>query len=197
MALVIVGHGAGADLLHRQPRLGAIQRLNLALLIDRQHDGWSGGLTYRPTISLSLAANCGSLDSLKRHTRWGLSPWARHIRCTELTLIPAALAMAEPVQWLATAGGPASVMATTRSITSGPSGCRTQQFGKFCPTIRDNPSSLKDKYAFTITQTFNAVRDNDDGGTRSSSEQSVQKNMLAFDVDRACCFVEHEKPRAT
>src|SRR3974377_1016356 len=27
---------------------------------------WSGGLTYKPTISLSLAANCGSLDSLKR-----------------------------------------------------------------------------------------------------------------------------------
>ncbi len=30
MPLVIVGHGARASLLHRQPRLGAVQRLNLA-----------------------------------------------------------------------------------------------------------------------------------------------------------------------
>ena len=37
--LIIVGHGAGASLLHRQPRLGAVQRLNLALLIDGQHNG--------------------------------------------------------------------------------------------------------------------------------------------------------------
>ena len=39
MPLIIVGHGARASLLHRQPRLGAVQRLNLALLIDGQHNG--------------------------------------------------------------------------------------------------------------------------------------------------------------
>ncbi len=38
MPLIIVGHGARASLLHRQPRLGAVQRLNLALLIDAQHN---------------------------------------------------------------------------------------------------------------------------------------------------------------
>jgi hypothetical protein len=32
MTLVVVGHGARASLLHRQPRLGAVQRLNLASL---------------------------------------------------------------------------------------------------------------------------------------------------------------------
>jgi hypothetical protein len=36
MALVIVGHGAGAPLLHRQSRLGPVKGLNLAFLIDRQ-----------------------------------------------------------------------------------------------------------------------------------------------------------------
>jgi hypothetical protein len=36
---VVVGHCAGASFLHRQARLGAIERLNLALLIDRQNDG--------------------------------------------------------------------------------------------------------------------------------------------------------------
>ena len=39
MAFVTVGHGAGPPLLHRQHRLGAIERLNLALLINRQNDG--------------------------------------------------------------------------------------------------------------------------------------------------------------
>jgi hypothetical protein len=39
MALVIMGHGASAALLHRQTRLGAIKCLNLALLIDRQDNG--------------------------------------------------------------------------------------------------------------------------------------------------------------
>lgn len=33
--LVIVGHGSGAALLQRQTRLGAVERLNLAFLVDR------------------------------------------------------------------------------------------------------------------------------------------------------------------
>ena len=37
--LRFVGHGAGATLLQRQARLGAVERLNLGLLVDRQHDG--------------------------------------------------------------------------------------------------------------------------------------------------------------
>jgi hypothetical protein len=37
-------------------------------------------------------------------------------------LIPTAFAIAEPVQWLAAGGGSASVIATTRSATSGLSG---------------------------------------------------------------------------
>src|ERR1700732_503794 len=78
---------------------------------------WSGGLTYSPTISLSLAANCGSLDSLNRRTRCGRRPGARQIRCTELTLFPAAFAIAEPVQWLAVGGGPRSLVHSSDSHT--------------------------------------------------------------------------------
>ncbi len=37
-------------------------------------------------------------------------------------LIPAAFAIAEPLQWLAAGGGPANVRATTRLATSGLSG---------------------------------------------------------------------------
>ena len=34
---VVMGHGAGASLLHRQTGLSAVERLDLRLLIDRQH----------------------------------------------------------------------------------------------------------------------------------------------------------------
>src|SRR5438132_13615789 len=38
VAFVIVGHGAAAPLLDRQPRLGAIQRLNLTLFVHAEYD---------------------------------------------------------------------------------------------------------------------------------------------------------------
>ena len=39
MTFVVMSHGDGPPLLHRQARLGAVARLNLALLIYRQNDG--------------------------------------------------------------------------------------------------------------------------------------------------------------
>ena len=45
VALVIMGHGAGAPFLHWHSRLGAVQRLDLAFLIDRKNNGRLGGLT--------------------------------------------------------------------------------------------------------------------------------------------------------
>ena len=56
-------------------------------------------------MSRSLSTNAGSLDSLNCRTRCGWSPCARQMRCTELTLTPAALAIAAPVQWVASPGG--------------------------------------------------------------------------------------------
>src|SRR3954447_21555087 len=43
VTLIIVGHRATAASLHRQPRLGAVERLDLRLLVNRQHQrvlGW-------------------------------------------------------------------------------------------------------------------------------------------------------------
>src|SRR6266542_4667383 len=43
MTLVVVGHRPATAALHRQPRLGAVERLYLRLLIDRQYQrvlGW-------------------------------------------------------------------------------------------------------------------------------------------------------------
>jgi hypothetical protein len=42
MAFVVVGHRPGAALLHRQTGLGAVERLDLALLINREDDGVGG-----------------------------------------------------------------------------------------------------------------------------------------------------------
>ena len=39
VALVVMGHRAEPALLQRQSRLGAVEGLDLALLVDRQHDG--------------------------------------------------------------------------------------------------------------------------------------------------------------
>lgn len=39
MALVVVSHGAALAGLERQPRLGAVERLDLGLLVDQQHQG--------------------------------------------------------------------------------------------------------------------------------------------------------------
>ena len=46
--LVVVRHGSGAALLQRQSGLGAVQRLNLALLVDRQDDGVRGRIDIEP-----------------------------------------------------------------------------------------------------------------------------------------------------
>ena len=40
MALVVVRHGAGPAFFHRQPRLGAVECLDLALLVDAEHQGF-------------------------------------------------------------------------------------------------------------------------------------------------------------
>ena len=45
VTLIIVGHGPGATLFHRQSRLSAIERLNLAFFIDRQNMACAGGST--------------------------------------------------------------------------------------------------------------------------------------------------------
>src|SRR6201981_1693408 len=42
MTLVVVGHRPGAALLHWQAGLGAVERLDLALFIDREDDGMGG-----------------------------------------------------------------------------------------------------------------------------------------------------------
>ena len=48
VALVVVGHRASTASLHRQARLGAVEGLDLRLLIDREHDGMGGRIDIEP-----------------------------------------------------------------------------------------------------------------------------------------------------
>src|ERR1700757_4443699 len=47
VALVIMGHGGGTPLLQEQARLGAVERLDLALLVDREHEGMLGRIDIK------------------------------------------------------------------------------------------------------------------------------------------------------
>ena len=64
VSLVVMGHGPGVALLQRQPRLGAIERLNLALFVDGQNDSVRGRIDIEPpTTSRHLSTKRGSLES--------------------------------------------------------------------------------------------------------------------------------------
>jgi len=98
VALVIVRHRSGATRLHRQSRLGAIESLDLALLVDREDDGVGGRVDIETDHIPELVGELGSFDSLNVLIRCGASWWASRMRCTDRKLIPTALASIRPVQ---------------------------------------------------------------------------------------------------
>ena len=69
-------------------------------------------------MSVSLPAKPGSRERLKVRSRCGCNLWARQMRCTEPTEMPMALAIARPVQWVASCGGWVQVSATTCAAVS-------------------------------------------------------------------------------
>ena len=48
VAFVIMGHRAEPPFFERQPRLGPVERLDLALFVERQHDGVGGRIDIQP-----------------------------------------------------------------------------------------------------------------------------------------------------
>src|SRR4051795_12343898 len=104
--------------LRGQARLSPVKCLDLALLVDREHDG----VCRRINIEADNVAQLGSEVRVIRELRCGCKPCARQMRCTELTLIAAASAMAPAVQCVVSPGASPCVSATIRSTTSRPSG---------------------------------------------------------------------------
>ena len=58
VAFVIMGHGAAAAGLEWQPRLGAIERLDLTFLVDRQHHGVCRGIDIEADDVGQLGGEC-------------------------------------------------------------------------------------------------------------------------------------------
>ena len=65
MPFVVVGYGAGAALLHGQAGLGAVERLDLALLVNRQHDGMGGRIDIEPDDVAQLVDEVGIVGELE------------------------------------------------------------------------------------------------------------------------------------
>ena len=62
---VVVGHRPGPTLLHRQPGLGAVERLDLALFVDRQHDGMGGRIDVEADDIAELLGELGVVGELE------------------------------------------------------------------------------------------------------------------------------------
>jgi hypothetical protein len=61
--------------------------------------------TYREVPASDCAIKRGSFDSLNVLTRWGFSPCASHILCTEALLTPQTAAIARQLHCVACGGG--------------------------------------------------------------------------------------------
>ena len=65
MALVVMCHGAAAALLHGQTRLSAVECLDLALFVDRQHDGVGWRVDIEPDDLVQLGGELWIIGQLE------------------------------------------------------------------------------------------------------------------------------------
>ena len=99
-------------------RLSGVERLKLALLVERQNDRVGGRIDIEPDHVAQLLDEHRIVRELELAHAVRPPPWARQMRGTELTLIPTRRAIIAAVQWEAPTGGSVSINATTRSATS-------------------------------------------------------------------------------
>jgi hypothetical protein len=74
VVLVIVGHGPGPTLLQGQARLGAVQGLDLRLLIDTEDHGVGGRIDIQADDVADLGGELRIVESLKVRIRCGARP---------------------------------------------------------------------------------------------------------------------------
>ena len=80
VALVVVGHGPALAGLERQAGLGAVERLDLALLVDGQHHGMGRRAHVETDDVFDLVGEGGILGALEGAQPMGLEP-VRSARC--------------------------------------------------------------------------------------------------------------------
>ena len=74
MPLVVVGHGAKTALFHRQAGLGAVERLDLRLFVDREHDGVGRRVDVEPDHIAQFGDEVGIVRKLELPHPMGPKP---------------------------------------------------------------------------------------------------------------------------
>jgi hypothetical protein len=85
---VVVKSSLGRSGKHGQDGLEAVERLDLGLLVDGEHDGVHGRVEVEPDHVFDLTMKSGSVESLKFSARLGWRLKAPQIRCTLAGEIP-------------------------------------------------------------------------------------------------------------
>ena len=69
-----MGHGGDTPLLQGQARLGAVERLDLAILVDREHDGMLGRIDIKPDHVMQPVDEVGVVRVLELPDTMRLQP---------------------------------------------------------------------------------------------------------------------------
>ena len=119
VALVVVGHRAGTPLSEWQARLGAVEGLDLGLLVEAEHDGPLGRVEDRARRRRRLSSKCGSFEILNVSVRHGFNFFSRscQMRATVSLPIPNRLASILVVQCVEPSSGRSWHVTLTTSAT--------------------------------------------------------------------------------
>ena len=88
VTFVVVRHRPGTARLHWQPRLGTVERLDLAFLVDRENHRMGGRIDVEADDIVNFSTNFGYVDNLNVRMRCSASWWASRIRCSKRRLTP-------------------------------------------------------------------------------------------------------------
>jgi hypothetical protein len=116
---IIMGHRPSPVLLYRQARLGAVERLDLRLLVDRQRQA----VGRRVEIQSDHVAQFGSKGRILGQFEAPNPVWLQAVRRPDplhrAQRYAAGRGIARPVQCVGSPGGSVRVSATTRSTSAG------------------------------------------------------------------------------
>ena len=118
MAFVVVGHGAAAAGFQRQSRLGTVERLDLALFVDRQHHRVGGRIEIKADDIRHFLSELRSTRALEAAHAVRLELVRRPDALHRAQIMAVAFAMARPVQYVVPGGGSPHVSATTCATLS-------------------------------------------------------------------------------
>src|SRR5580692_10730965 len=113
VAFVIVREGCAFPPLQRKTRLGPVERLDLAFLVDGDHSRVAGRVHVETDDIIKLGGEVGIVGSLEGPDPVRLELMGAHMRWIVRSERPIALAMARPVQWVTAPGGSRRVRSTT------------------------------------------------------------------------------------